>query len=220
MIEAPMESRMDTARAGGRKSGDRLDFQEVHRSYRARILRYLSRLVGPSEAEDLTQEVFLKVSRALKNFRGGSRVSTWIYRIATNTALDALRKPSFHIPTAALRSETPGSAGERGIEEDTESADRTEEGSPTAESSLIQSEMLDCLRRHVDTLPPNYRAVIVLSVLEGMKTREIAAILGISLQTVKIRLHRGRTRLVKELETHCGWYRDRRNRLTWDGKIL
>jgi RNA polymerase sigma-70 factor (ECF subfamily) len=220
MIEAQMESRMDTFRTGGHKSGRRLDFQEVHRSYRARILRYLSRLVGPSEAEDLTQEVFLKVSRALKNFRGGSQVSTWIYRIATNTALDAMRKPSFHVPTAPLRSETPGPTGERGTEEDAESADRAGEESPTAESSLMQREMLDCLRAYVNKLPPNYRAVIVLSVLEGMKTREIADILGISLQTVKIRLHRGRSRLVKELETHCGWYRDRRNRLTWDGKIL
>jgi RNA polymerase sigma-70 factor (ECF subfamily) len=215
-----MESRMDTARAGGRKCGRRLDFQEVHRSYRARIFRYLSRLVGPSEAEDLTQEVFLKVSRALKSFRGGSQVSTWIYRIATNTALDALRKPSFNGRPADVRSEKPGPAGERGTEEAVETASRAEEEAPTAESSLIQREMLDCLRAYVDKLPPNYRAVIVLSVLEGMKSREIAAILGISLQTVKIRLHRGRSRLVKELETHCGWYRDRRNRLTWDGKIL
>ena len=214
-----MERNRGTARAEGHKSGRRLDFREVHRSYRPKIFRYLSRLVGPSEAEDLTQEVFLKVSRAMKNFRGGSQVSTWIYRIATNTALDEMRKPSFKRPVTTRGSEKPCSAGEPEIEEE-ESADRPEGESPAAELSLIQKEMLDCLSIYVDKLPPNYRAVIVLSVLEGMKNRDIAEILGISLETVKIRLHRGRSRLVKELETHCGWYRDRRNRLTWDGKIL
>jgi RNA polymerase sigma-70 factor (ECF subfamily) len=215
-----MESRMDTSRAKGHKIGRRLEFQEVHRLYRPRIYRYLSRLVGPSEAEDLAQEVFLKVSRAMKNFRGGSQVSTWIYRIATNTALDEIRKRSFKRPLSALGAEKPGSAAEPEIDGQEERASRAEKDSPTAESSLIQKEMLDCLRVYVDKLPPNHRAVIVLSVLEGMKNREIAEILGISLETVKIRLHRGRSRLVRELETHCGWYRDRRNRLTWDGKIL
>ncbi len=58
----------------------------------------MTRLVGGHEAEDLTQEVFLKVSRALDDFKGQSSISTWIYRIATNTALDRLRKPSFARP--------------------------------------------------------------------------------------------------------------------------
>jgi RNA polymerase sigma-70 factor (ECF subfamily) len=214
-----MERHRGTARAATHKSEGRPDFKEVHRLYRPKILRYLSRLVGPSEAEDLTQEVFLKVSRAIKNFRGGSQVSTWIYRIATNTALDEMRKPSFKRHPAALQAEKQDSAG-RPEGKEGESAAQAEEESSTAESSLIRKEMLDCLRVYVDKLPPNNRAVIVLSVLEGMKNREIAEILGISLETVKIRLHRGRSRLVKELETHCGWYRDRRNRLTWDGKII
>ena len=70
-------------------------FQEIHDIYRPKILRYLSRLVGEHDAEDLTQEVFVKVSRALDTFRGEAQLSTWIYRIATNTALDRLRTPSF-----------------------------------------------------------------------------------------------------------------------------
>jgi len=219
MIETHMVRHRDIARAEARKSEGRPDFQEIHRLYRPRIFRYLSRLAGPSEAEDLTQEVFIKASRAMKNFRGGSQVSTWIYKIATNTARDEMRKPSFKRPATALMTGTPCQAGEPGMQEE-ESAAGAEGESPPAELALIRQEGLDCLRVYIAKLPPNYRPVIVLSVLEGMKNREIADILGISLETVKIRLHRGRSRLVKELETHCGWYRDRRNRLTWDGQIV
>ncbi len=71
------------------------DLQEIHREFPPRVLRYLARVVGEAEAEDVTQEVFAKVAHALRAFRGESSLSTWIYRIATNTALDAMRKPLF-----------------------------------------------------------------------------------------------------------------------------
>ena len=71
-----------------------LRFQQVYDEYHARVLRYLTRMVGAAEAEDLTQEVFVKIGQALETFRGESRLSTWIYRIATNAALDRLRRPS------------------------------------------------------------------------------------------------------------------------------
>ena len=77
-----------------------------------------------------------------------------------------------------------------------------------------------CLRKYIDKLPARQRAVVVLSFLEGLKNAEIARILGVTVPTVKIRVHRGRAQLVKELEAHCGWFRDMRNHLTWDGKIL
>jgi RNA polymerase sigma-70 factor (ECF subfamily) len=80
--------------------------------------------------------------------------------------------------------------------------------------------MWGCLRNFVDKLPANYRTVIVLSVLEEMKNNEIAEILGVSLETVKIRLHRGRTKLRKELMTHCGLSRDMRNEISWDGERI
>jgi len=70
------------------------DFNAIHASYLPRISRYLARLVGQSEAEDLTQEVFVRVSRGLPDFRGDAKLSTWIYRIATNVATDHLRSRS------------------------------------------------------------------------------------------------------------------------------
>ena len=74
---------------------DDLEFEQIHEDFRPKIQRYLIRLVGEPEAEDMTQEVFVKVSRALKNFRGEAQLSTWLYRIATNTALDRIDSPSY-----------------------------------------------------------------------------------------------------------------------------
>ena len=74
---------------------ERISFKDIYEEYQPKILHYLSRLVGHHEAEDTFQEVFEKVNRGLEGFRGQSKLSTWIYRIATNTALDRLRSPSF-----------------------------------------------------------------------------------------------------------------------------
>ena len=71
------------------------DFPQVYGEFHPRIQRYLTRLLGTNEADDATQEVFAKISQALPQFRGESSLSTWIYRIATNTAYDRLRSPSF-----------------------------------------------------------------------------------------------------------------------------
>jgi RNA polymerase sigma-70 factor (ECF subfamily) len=206
-------------RNGNQRNSVLPEFQDLHHKFRPKILRYLTRLVGEAEAEDLTQETFLKVSRSLKDFKGRSQVSTWIYRIATNTALDRLRSPSFLSPgrgnTAAKRPSVEG------IEAEAREADgRVEKKPASAESSLILKEMNGCVRKFTNKLPANQRTVVVLSILEGMKNIEIAEILGITLETVKIRLHRGRSQLKKELETHCGWHRDARGSITWDGMIL
>ena len=67
-------------------------FEEVYAAFHTKIYRYLRRLVGEQDAEDLTQEVFAKVSRSITDFRGEAQLSTWIYRIALNTAITHLRK--------------------------------------------------------------------------------------------------------------------------------
>ncbi len=73
------------------------EFQKIYEDHYPRIVRYLRRLVGDSEAEDVAQEVFVKVHQSLDKFRGESKLSTWIYRIATNTAMDRLRSSSSKI---------------------------------------------------------------------------------------------------------------------------
>ena len=188
------------------------NFQKIHDDFRPRILRYLTRMVGENEAEDLTQEVFAKIDRALTAFRGESTLSTWIYRIATNVATDRLRQPSArHGDEKRLPIED--------IAETEENKDIwTGEQMASTEQQVIREEMNGCVREIIKTLPETYRSVIVLSELEGFKDAEIADILGSSLEATKIQLHRARTRLKKELKTACIFYRDERNEFACDRK--
>ena len=81
---------------------DTFDFEALYATFFPRIVRYLTRLVGPDGAEDLAQEVFIKISRSLGEFRGESSLSTWVYRIATNAALDQLRSSEHRFSVSAL----------------------------------------------------------------------------------------------------------------------
>ena len=181
------------------------EFHDIYMSFNEKIRRYLARIVGETEAEDLAQEVFVKVSCGLKDFRRESGLSTWIYKIATNTALDRLR-------TISLQKEAPdvqqgngeGEAGEEYILTDHK---------PSLEASLIKKEMNECIRGIVEGLRETYRTVLILSDFEELSNVEIAGILGISSDTVKIRLHRARARLRQELDAKCSLYRDERNEL-------
>jgi RNA polymerase sigma-70 factor (ECF subfamily) len=190
-------------------------FHEIHDTFRPKILRYLTNLVGRRDAEDLTQEVFVKVNQALKTFRGESQLSTWIYRIATNVALDKLRSPSFR--QTGGKSLSGDSIGESEIEI-MDKNPWTGENTPSIETSVVRKEMNQCIRGVVEKLPESYRTVVVLSELEGFRDDEIAEILGVSLNTAKIRLHRARARLKKDLEAHCNFYRDERNEFACDLK--
>jgi RNA polymerase sigma-70 factor (ECF subfamily) len=176
-------------------SADERDFQSVYDNYQPRILRYLARLVGEAEAEDLAQEVFAKVSQALTTFRGEARLSTWLYRIATHAAIDKLR-------TAEFRQD-----GQFRLLEDAADVEGkdvwTGEEAPSLEQQLMRKEMYECFVEYVKRLPANYRTVVVLAEMEQLPNAEIAEILGLSLEVVKIRLHRGRTRLLQELKAHC-----------------
>lgn len=191
------------------------DFDAIHSEFRPRIHRYLRDLVGPDEAEDICQIVFLKVHRGLAEFRGQSSLATWIYRIATNAALDRLRKRSLGM--AALV-ESDSDAPDDASCEDAAAHRAGSIAEPSAESSYIRSEMNECIDAFVDTLPEIYRPVIVLSDLEGFTNREIANILGLTVDTVKIRLHRARSELKKRFESGCDFYRTETNELACDRK--
>lgn len=193
-----------------------LDFQNIYDTFQPKIHSYLSRLVGKAEAEDLTQEVFFKVNQNLKGFRGEPRgLSTWLYRIATNVALDRLRSPSFQKMVRNRLSNDSNAECEVATEVNVVWAG---EKAPSVEQQLIRKEMNECIRNFIEKLPENYKTVLVLGELEGLRNQEIAEILGLSVDTVKIRLHRARAKIKKELETHCDFYRDERNELACDLK--
>ncbi|HEU0200853.1 MAG TPA: sigma-70 family RNA polymerase sigma factor, partial [Burkholderiaceae bacterium] len=159
--------------------GCQQDFQSIHDAFRPRILRYLARLAGQSEAEDLTQTVLFRISEGLPHFRGESSLSTWIYRIATNTALDHLRRSKNDATNEPQRPQNQTN-DEHGFEEGGASL---EGRTPSVETVMIRAEMNTCIRDFIERLPENYKTVMVLSELEGFKNGEIAAVLGLSLDT-------------------------------------
>ncbi len=171
------------------------DFTQLHESLRPKIQRYVARLIGPDQAEDLTQEVFVRVAQALPTFRGESQPSTWVYRIATNAAIDKLR-------SAASRHDSQQHSLDDPLEVDAKDI-WTGEEMPSLEQQAMRNEMYECYQSFVMNLPLNYRTVLVLSELEQLTNEEIAEIVGLTVDTVKIRLHRGRRRLLKELKEHC-----------------
>lgn len=172
-----------------------LEFLQLYETYQPRIVRYLAGLVGPDEAEDLSQQVFLRAGQNLAGFRGEAQVSTWLYRIASNAAIDRIRSASYRHGADEIQLDTMADEDQIGVE--------TKDIRSPVEASLYQKDRLQCFLGYVDRLPFNYRVVVLLNEVEELSTREIAQVLGVSHETVKIRLHRGRARLFQALRETC-----------------
>ncbi len=178
-----------------------------------KIRRYVARMVGEAEAEDVTQEVFARAHRSVPTFRGEARLAGWLMRIATNAAIDRLRSPWFR--QAVVASPTECDCEPRA---DVSCAAEYEQMLSEAETKLIREEMRRCILGLVSRLPEGLRAVILLGDLQGLKDREVALALGIRLEAAKIRLHRARKELKSLMERWCLLYRDERNELACEPK--
>ena len=155
--------------------------------------------------------MFLRVNRGLPDFKGAAKLSTWIYRIATNVATDRMRSRSFQ----ESRSGKATPHDEQLIEE---SVDLTGEKKPSVEKQAMREEMSSCVHDYINSLPENYRAAVTLSEIGGLTNKEIAEMLGLTVETVKIRLHRGRAKLKEKLEAGCSFDRDEEDILVCDPK--
>jgi RNA polymerase sigma-70 factor, ECF subfamily len=187
-----------------------LRFQKIYEEYHDRICRYLQRMVGEGEAEDLTQDVFVKIGRGLESFRGESQLSTWIYQVATNAALDRMRSSRREFGKRISMEEISETENDKDI--------WTGEQKASTEQTVIRQEMNGCIRNIIDTLPDTDRLVILLSELEGFKDGEIASIIGLGLRATKIRLHRARVKLKNELNKACEFYHNEHNEFACDRK--
>jgi RNA polymerase sigma-70 factor (ECF subfamily) len=186
------------------------EFEKIYNDFFPKILQYVTRMAGQNDAEDITQNVFDKINRGLEGFQENSRLSTWIYRIATNTIIDMSRSAAYK--NAAVH--TP-------MEDDADHAPRVmakDSRPPSTDQLVIRKEMNECIKEHIDKLPHDYKTVIVLSELEGMANKDIAEIMDISLDNVKIRLHRARARLKALLNEACDFYYTDDNTLACDRK--
>lgn len=187
------------------------ELAEIYEAYHRKVVAYAARLLGWDRAEDVAQEVFLKVARSLETLSDRAKLPSWIFAVTLNAVRDHARQRAAEARhTEALRGDATGAAGEGSAPEvpDTDSRD--------PEEAAIRSEMVACFLEYVRRLPRHYSLVYVLSEFEDLSNQEIADRLRLSLGTVKIRLHRAREVLYGELRRHCRCYWNERGELMGD----
>jgi RNA polymerase sigma-70 factor (ECF subfamily) len=162
------------------QAGDRPAFEELVRIHADHLYAVVLRLcAGPHEAEEVTQEAFLRAWRAIGHFDGRSQLFTWLYRIGVNEARRRAQRRR-RAPRTVPLEEAPG-----------EPPDLSAAPEPHAEHDATRAMLTWALRR----LPLDYRAPLVLRDIEGLSTTQAAEILGISEAALKSRLHRARAML-------------------------
>jgi len=168
------------------------------------ISRYVLSLVrDAAEAEDVTQETFLRAHSRRSSLRDAEATLPWLYTIATRICLDRLRERARRV------------ARESWIEPEALSST---DPAPSAELRVEQAEMSACVQGYVGELSDNYRAVLLLHDVHGLTCPQIARLLGDSPGAVKIRLHRARKRLQGVLQTACAFSHDERGALVCEPK--
>lgn len=191
-VEAPDPSDESLVRAV--LSGDRERFELLVERYQTRLVNYLYRMVrNLEEAHDLTQEVFIRVYQALDRYDSQYRFSTWLFRVAQNAAIDVIRKRRIQLVPLTRRADEGSDATV-----DLELAD----GQPSALESLQGRELDASIRAAIDTLPWEYRELILLRHYGELAYEEIAEVKGMPLGTVKNKLFRARQMLKQQLLGH------------------
>ena len=165
--------------------------------YGAKIYQLAFRyLRNREDAEEVAQDVLLKVYQKIDAFRGDAALSSWIYRITFNTAMSRLREFKQNLPAAM---ETT-SDEDTGVSLKREIAD----GLPLADEAVLRAEMREVLVGALKELPLLYRAPVLLRDVQGLTTEEASAVLHVKEQTLKSRLHRGRLMLREQLADFSG----------------
>ncbi len=172
------------------QQGDNAAFDVLVRKYQHKILKLVMRYVrDPSEAQDITQEAFLKAYRALPKFRGDSAFYTWIYRIAINTAKNFLVAAKRRPLDYNLDLQDPAQYEMQARLKDIDSPERM----------MLTEEIRTTVNRAIDKLPEDLRTAIILREMEGMSYEEIAQAMECPVGTVRSRIFRAREAIDKRL---------------------
>lgn len=172
------------------KKGDQNAFGEIVGIYKNKVYRLCYRMLGNrQEAEDISQEAFIRAYVNINTYNQKYKFSTWIFRIATNLCIDRIRKKK---PDYYLDKELPGTDGLTMYSKIASSA-------PLPERELESLELQETIQKEIVKLPEKYRSVIVLKYIEELSLNEISEILNLPLGTVKTRIHRGREALRRPL---------------------
>lgn len=177
-----VDSLEESAIIAAARAGDENAFAKIVDSYGRRVLSYCRRMCGGG-AEDLAQEVFVKLYLALGQFEPGRALSPFLFRIAHNHCLDALRRR--RVPTVSL--DADNGCGGPGA--------RIPDPGPSPAEWAKRAEVGRAVENAMQSLPPAYRSVLVMRHVEGLSYEEIAEALRLPMATVKIRIHRGREKL-------------------------
>lgn len=176
--------------------GDKHAFELLVSKYQRRLGRLISRFVrNAAEAEDVTQDAFIKAYRALPAFRGDSAFYTWLYRIGINTAKNHLVAQGRRAPTS-----TPFDAEEA---EDFEDAALLHEVS-TPENELMSKQVVEVVNSSLQELPDDLRTALTLREIEGLSYEEIAAVMDCPIGTVRSRIFRAREAIAANLRPLLG----------------
>ena len=166
--------------------GDANAFETLVLEYEKNVYNIALRMTGNSEdAADMTQEAFIKAYNSLQSFRGDSKFSVWRYRIVSNVCLDFLRSKNRR-PTVSLSVED-----DDGEDAQLDVADESQSPELLLDRKLTR----DSVRRGLDSLPPDYRQILLLREIQGLSYDEIAQALSLEVGTVKSRIFRARKRL-------------------------
>jgi RNA polymerase sigma-70 factor (ECF subfamily) len=185
-----------------------MEFWDIYDQYYTKIRKFTLSLVKDEwVADDLIQETFLKIQNNLKNLKDPSKLSSWIFRIAYNLCQDHFRQ--------LKRSRKEESIDHEGIEGFKEAL--IQKGSDI-QKELEQRQMGECVQDQINLLPESLRTVLVLFDIMEFNHQEIADILGITVDNVKVRLHRARRKLKPILEEKCTFEMDERNVLVCEPK--
>jgi len=169
------------------QSGEPAAFDALFRRWAAPLLRYLERMVRDAgTAEELVQEVFLRVYRARERYAPEARFSTWLYRIATNLALNELRRPRRREPHRS---------------QDEDGAPALAAPAPDPDDALDARRLGAHVERELAALPEKQRAALCLAAVEGLSYAEVAEALEVSEAAVKALVHRARVALAERLGT-------------------
>jgi RNA polymerase sigma-70 factor (ECF subfamily) len=171
--------------------GERGAFDLLVLRYQHKVIKLVARLLrDPAEAEDVAQEAFVKAYRALASFRGDSAFYTWLYRIAVNTARNAM----------ASRQRRPLDYEAELSDSEQSNVESRLRHSDTPEASVLSEEIRETVNRAVSDLPEDLRTAIILREVEGLSYEEIAAAMDCPVGTVRSRIFRAREAIDRSLK--------------------
>lgn len=172
-VHARRSHEPDPALVEACRRGEQRAMEALYHQYKRRVFGLVSRIVGAADAEEVAQDVFVRVFRGLPKFRGESALGTWIYRLSVNAALTHATRRSRHVHAgddALINIPAPARS----------------QRDPKVAARVMQA---------LAELPPGYRAILVLHDMEGLSHEECAVILGCRVGTSKSQLHKARARM-------------------------